>query len=50
MSWELLTCIEHNIGADVEEGERDGGEAGDGNSIGRHFKFVVDVANPVAKG
>lgn len=50
VGWELLTCIERNVGADVDEGERDGGEAGDGNSIGRHFKLAVDVANPVAEG
>ena len=50
ISWELLTCIERNIGADVDEGERDGGEADDGKGTGRHFKLAVDVANPVAEG
>ena len=50
VGWKLLTCIERNVGTDVNEGERDSNEAGNGNSIGRHFKLAVDVADPVAEG
>ena len=46
----LLTCIERNVGTDVDDGKHDGDEASDGDGIGRHFKLAVDVADPVAEG
>lgn len=44
------TSVESDVRADVDKGQDNRDDAGNGDGVGRDLQLVVDMADPVAEG